>query len=232
MTAAYNIYCDESCHLENDGKPIMVLGALWCPIDRARGIAEAIREIKKRHGLNSSLELKWGKVSPFKKALYIELVNYFLDEPALNFRGLIAEKTGLQHAQHAQDHDTWYYKMYFLLLRHLLRKENQYRIYLDIKDTKSAAKLEKLKEVLSNNMWDFNQVAIERLQSVRSSEVEQIQLCDLLVGAVSYASRRLSTSAPKLELVELLRQRTGTTLESTTLYRTAKFNLFRWKPQS
>lgn len=27
----YNIYCDESCHLENDAIPVMVLGAATCP---------------------------------------------------------------------------------------------------------------------------------------------------------------------------------------------------------
>ena len=28
MNKTYNIYCDESCHLENDGKRFMVLGAV------------------------------------------------------------------------------------------------------------------------------------------------------------------------------------------------------------
>ena len=26
----YNIYCDESCHLQNDNSNVMVLGAVWC----------------------------------------------------------------------------------------------------------------------------------------------------------------------------------------------------------
>ena len=26
----YNIYCDESCHLENDGEKYMVLGGIIC----------------------------------------------------------------------------------------------------------------------------------------------------------------------------------------------------------
>ena len=30
MSETYNIYCDESCHLENDDKPVMLLGAIWC----------------------------------------------------------------------------------------------------------------------------------------------------------------------------------------------------------
>jgi len=31
MRDTYNIYCDESCHLEHDGIPTMVIGAVWCP---------------------------------------------------------------------------------------------------------------------------------------------------------------------------------------------------------
>ena len=27
----YNIYCDESCHLEHDGIKPMAIGAVWCP---------------------------------------------------------------------------------------------------------------------------------------------------------------------------------------------------------
>ncbi len=30
MKTTVNIYCDESCHLPNDGQRAMVLGALWC----------------------------------------------------------------------------------------------------------------------------------------------------------------------------------------------------------
>lgn len=31
MSEFFNIYCDESCHLENDGQKSMVLGAVSCP---------------------------------------------------------------------------------------------------------------------------------------------------------------------------------------------------------
>ena len=27
MSTLYNVYCDECCHLEHDGQPLMVLGA-------------------------------------------------------------------------------------------------------------------------------------------------------------------------------------------------------------
>jgi len=39
MSEIYNIYCDESCHLENDRQKAMVLGSVWCPLDKGREIA-------------------------------------------------------------------------------------------------------------------------------------------------------------------------------------------------
>ena len=41
-----NIYCDESTHLPNDGRPYMVLGAIVCPVSRSREVAVRLREIR------------------------------------------------------------------------------------------------------------------------------------------------------------------------------------------
>ncbi|WP_354625811.1 hypothetical protein [Psychromonas sp. MME2] len=43
MSKIYNVYCDESCHLENDGIKSMSLGAMWCPLDKRAEIAKRIR---------------------------------------------------------------------------------------------------------------------------------------------------------------------------------------------
>ncbi|MBL7191967.1 DUF3800 domain-containing protein, partial [bacterium] len=72
----YNIYCDESCQLPNDHQPVMVLGAVWCPKDKAREIAENIRGIKVKHNLLPFFEIKWTKVSPGKADFYLELIDY------------------------------------------------------------------------------------------------------------------------------------------------------------
>ena len=34
----YNIYCDESCHLQNDKSNVMVLGAIWCAKEKKQEI--------------------------------------------------------------------------------------------------------------------------------------------------------------------------------------------------
>jgi hypothetical protein len=169
---------------------------------------------------------------PGKIAFYQDLVDFFFDDPALHFRALIVpEKDKLHHERFSQNHDTWYYKMYFDMLKLLLAPENQYSIYIDIKDTHSGEKLAKLHEVLCNNMYDFRREILHRMQAVRSHEVEQLQLADLLIGVVAYANRRLAGSAAKTALVTRARQRSGYCLTRSTLLREDKFNLFRWQKQ-
>ena len=42
MVELFNVYCDESCHLENDGYKAMTLGVVWCPTAQVRPVAERI----------------------------------------------------------------------------------------------------------------------------------------------------------------------------------------------
>ncbi len=229
MSETFNIYCDESCHLENDGQKVMVLGAVWCPLDNTREIAVRLREIKVHHGLSAEFEIKWSKVSPAKKQFYLDVLDYFFDNDHLHFRGLIVpDKSKLDHASFGQSHDDFYYKMYFDLLKVILGPEARYRIYLDIKDTRGAEKIKKLHEVLCNSMYDFSQQIIERVQLARSHEVEQLQLADLLTGVVSYVNRGLAGNVGKEALVRRMIERSHYTLRRTTLLREDKVNLFTW----
>lgn len=230
MSQVFNIYCDESCHLEKDHQLAMVLGAVWCPLDKTREIAERLREIKVAHGLAADFEIKWTKVSPAKLRFYLDVMDYFFDDDDLHFRALIVpDKSQLRHQEFQQDHDEWYYKMYFDMLKVLFDPQARYRIYLDIKDTCGGAKVARLRDVLSNDMYDFSRQIIERVQLVRSHEIEILQIADLLIGVVSYTNRGLATSPAKLALIERMRRRSGYSLTRTTLYLEDKTNLFRWR---
>lgn len=227
----FNIYCDESCHLENDKLQVMLFGAIWCPKEKSKEIAIRLREIKTRRGLSRDFEIKWSKVSPGQLQFYSEVLDYFFNEENLHFRALvISDKTKLRHKDFRQDHDLFYYKMYFTLLKVLLNPHAKYRIYLDIKDTRSAEKISQLHDVLCNNMYDFSREIIEWVQPIRSDEVEQAQLADLLIGIVGYANRGLATSPAKATLVNEMRARSGYSLTKTTLLREDKVNIFRWEP--
>jgi hypothetical protein len=231
MEQTFNIYCDESCHLEHDGQQAMVLGAVWCPLQRTRDLSEGLRRIKSGHGLSRDFEVKWTKVSPGKVDSYLAWLDYFFNSDDLHFRALIVpDKAKLDHAAFpGQDHDLWYYKMYFDMLKVILNPHAKYRIYLDIKDTRGAAKVRRLHEVLCNNQYDFSRSIIHRVQQVRSHEVELLQLADLMIGAVAYANRGLSGNRGKEQIIETMRRRSGYSLSQTTLLKEDKVNLFRWQ---
>lgn len=94
----YNIYCDESCHLENDHQKAMVLGAAWCPVGKTREIAIRLREIKQKHGLAQNFEIKWTKISPAKKEFYLD----FLDsKPVFQGRRLGLKRHPLSQGKEA-----------------------------------------------------------------------------------------------------------------------------------
>jgi len=227
MSTTYNIYCDESCHLENDHKDVMVLGAISCPLEATRNIAEEIRQIKAYHGLPKAFEVKWTKVSPAKAQFYLDIVNYFFNNDDLCFRALVVRnKSKLRHKDFGQTHDEWYYKMYFTLLKVILDPLCRYRIYLDIKDTQSVEKVNKLHDVLCSNISDFKRSIIQRIQPVHSHEVEQIQLADLLTGTIGYVNRNQIKSVAKSQLVEQVKKISGHSLTQKTLLKEKKCNLF------
>ncbi|MCB1328539.1 MAG: DUF3800 domain-containing protein, partial [Maritimibacter sp.] len=149
----------------------------------------------------------------------------------LRFRGLVVPDKGLlDHARFDQSHDDWYYKMYFTMLRPIFCAPHRYRIYLDVKDTRGGPKTRKLHEVLANSLYDFDREAIQRVQQVRSHESELLQVADLVIGALTYANRGLTTSPAKTAVAARLRERLGqNVLIRTSTFTATKFNILVWR---
>ena len=112
------------------------------------------------------------------------------------------------------------------MIKMVLSPRDRYNIYLDIKDTRSKTKIAKLREVLSNNMYDFSHQTITNMQVIRSHEVEIMQVVDILIGALAYISRGLDTVNAKKEIIELIKERSGYSLIRNTPPREDKFNVF------
>ncbi|EQD30493.1 hypothetical protein B1A_03806 [mine drainage metagenome] len=229
--ALYNVYCDESCHLENDHQPVMVLGAVWCRKDEARRLGAELRDLKTRH--NARGELKWSKTSAARQSFYLELVDWFLAASPLHYRGVVVQnKQELNHTAFNQgDHDLFYYKMQFSLLSKILSPDSRYAIYLDIKDTRSRQRLKKLREVLCNNVYDFTSEMIGHIQNIHSHEAELMQLADYFTGALAYRYRGLQGNTAKLAVVARLEARLGRSLLAATPLREQKFNVFPFSPR-
>jgi len=77
-----NFYCDESCHLENDKQPIMLIGGIWCPEVDVYGVSKDIRKIKHQHNANG--EIKWTKVSNSRIEFFSEYIQVWEYEESKN----------------------------------------------------------------------------------------------------------------------------------------------------
>ena len=203
----YNYYCDESCHLQKDGKRFMVLGYIAAPLHKIEQMKGELKSLRVKY--KNTLEVKWTYLNEWNYPFYAKLVDWFFKKGGIRFRAIIVDK--------------FYYLMYYQLLFHTLDPVWHYNIYLDIKDNLSSYRTEKLKDILNVRME-----IIEKIQHVRSHELDLLQLCDLFIGAIAYnLNQTEKASEAKVRFIEKLKIRTRTDLESTTSKRISKFNLFR-----
>ena len=225
----YKIFCDESNHLEHDSSNLMVLGAIQCAEEEVVKANKTIKYLRHKH--NYHKEIKWTKVSENQQAFYDDLLEYFFSSLFLSFKGtVVIDKSRLSHDRFGSNHDEFYYKMYYYTLRDFLNTGNQYKIYMDYKDTKGGRRVAKLKEVFFNESHgavepDFN--------IIQSHESQLLQLCDLFIGALGYKNREdiEHTSSIKRYILETIEKKIGHALNMGTPQWEKKFNIFRYTPR-
>jgi hypothetical protein len=217
MNKTFNIYCDESCHIENDHKKYMFLGSTSVAYNQVKLHTEQIKELKKKHHFYA--EIKWSNVSKSKLRFYLDLVDYFFATD-LKFRTVGVEKTKINNGAFNQSYDDFYYKMYYYLLNHNINSLYNYNVYLDIKDTLSAYKVNKLKEVLNTKFGVFRNV-----QNIRSNESIIMQVTDFMMGAVSYLhNQEEKKNIAKIQIIDKIKHHTNDQLMNTNY--SNKLNLF------
>ncbi|MCE1198071.1 MAG: DUF3800 domain-containing protein [Marinilabiliales bacterium] len=230
----YSLFLDESCHLQKDKSNVMSIGFIKVLDEGYDQIKNELKQLKMKHGIPH--EYKWNTCSNTKKDFYIELIDYFFTS-SLSFRTIVVKyKNHLDHDQFNQgSHDNFYYKMVFYLLhnQYINPLKAEYRVYLDIKDTRGREKIAKIREVFEN--LHFGRSPFKHFQHIRSHESELIQLADFLIGAVTYKSRgqqnKPGASPIKCFIVEYLEQKSGYSLDEGTEPWEEKFNIFDHQPK-
>lgn len=218
MNKTFNIYCDESCHIEHDHKKYMFLGSVSCAYPQVERHTARIAELKKKH--NFYAEIKWSNVSISKIKFYLDLVDYFFDTD-LRFRAIGIEKAQVHCDDFGYTYDDFYYRMYYQLLNYRIDTLSHYNVYLDIKDTLSAIKVRRLKEILNVKFGVFRNV-----QNIRSDESLLLQLADFLMGAISYnANDSLKQNPAKMQIIEKINKHANLPELDKTNH-SSKVNLF------
>ncbi|SJZ60576.1 DUF3800 domain-containing protein [Sediminibacterium ginsengisoli] len=214
----YNLYCDESCHLENDNMPYMLLGYVCVPYNQMRQHNERIKQLKEQHHFYG--EIKWSKVSNSQHRFYNDLIDYFFATD-LFFRAIVIKKEKINNSNFNQDYNTFYYKMYYQLLNHKLDTLSHYNIYLDIKDTLSTGKINHLRSILHTKFG-----VIRNLQNIHSNESVFLQITDLIMGAIGYHLRGNKRVLAKTNLINRIQKHSQHQIDRSTPKNEDKLNLF------
>lgn len=229
-----SLFCDESCHLENDRKKHMILGLISCGKRYVKQINRDIKAIKTKHGINLKQEIKWVNFSKTRYGLYKEFVDYFFDNDKLSFRVLIAPKQGLNFDKfYIKNHTEWYYRMYYFLFKNWYIYNNNLNIYIDERDTQSCKKIKELESVLKKITKNTETNNI-KIKNIKSYEIELMQILDILIGAVNYRNNMSPSENHKTKLVYYIAEKMKVNLASTTQQSNPsyeKFNIFRWRKQ-
>lgn len=231
----FAFYLDESCHLEHDHFPVMCIGYIKVPEDNSDALKQRIKCIKREYGILH--EIKWNTISNTHIEMYKELIDCFFDSE-MEFRCILVKyKDRLDNQSFNNgEHDNFYYKMiYYLLVNPYTnpRESVDYRVFLDIKDTKGRAKLNKIHEIFKNKF--HGKSPFISFQHIRSHESQFIQLADFFIGAVTYKARGLhlleTGSQAKKELINYLEMKSGYLLDEGTEPGEIKFNIFDHQPR-
>ena len=222
MSKTFNIYCDESTHLKNDGHPYMLLGYVSIAYPQIKMAKEQIKAIKVKY--NYEGELKWTNVHDATFPMYNELIKYFFTTD-IKFRAVVVDKSQIDETRPEYTFNDFYFRMYYQLLHPLSDMENEYNVFFDIKDTCSHKKLHTLQDILK---WNSS---IRHFQFIRSHESYLVQLADILMGAINYNLRIEKGDVEgkviaKRKLEDKIQAHADIYLNRTTPLSKKKFNLF------
>ena len=225
----YNVYCDESCHLVSNDSKYMLIGAVYCPKNKVKKVNEYIEHLKENYNISNKIELKWNKIDKKTEKLYLDIINYFFNNDDLKFRVIVIDKTKLDHEKYNQTESDFYHKAYYDMLKYIIIPGNSYNIYPDIKDTNSYYYHQVMLDYLRIKMSDTNKKTIRKVQPIRSYEAPILQINDIMIGALSYYYRNLSSNSVKLNIINEIKKLYQNDLDTSSYYSNTKFNIFIWR---
>lgn len=233
-----------------------LFGSLWLPREKQGSFRDGFWRLWDNEFPSRKSELKWTKVSKGKLNVYKKFIDYFATFPQVDFRCVVLDTRALDYQKHHEgDEELGFYKfLYFFLSRNIEKDyrfkkvENVYQVFIDSRrqsDKIEVGRLGDLKRCLnqwliqkcSPECWDYKGWApplpIRNVEATVSHLSPEVQLVDVLTGAVGYAWEGFQTSPAKLGLIKHIENIFGLSLAESTPYLTEKINiwLFRLKEQ-
>lgn len=204
-------YIDESNYLSYQ-KGQMIIGGFIVPDNLKKEVSAKIKAIKIKHGLKSTFELKWTKVSMKTLPLYIDVFKLMWEYSEIKIRIVIASKPEIRASS---NYATWYTRLHYTLFSNSPYDFNT--VLSDIKGGQSEQELGKTAEI--------SRKQISYIDSCRNNI---IQATDILIGAIHGALSNVEIKNEAKLLLAKAIQKNINLKESTPLDKNLKFNIFYW----
>lgn len=230
-----DIYIDESSQTKNR---YLLLGGIIIPkmaVDAATERLQAARLPELPHG-----EMKWGKVSKAKLMAYTRFVDCFFDASefaASQFHSLVVDTREIDHDRYnAGSKEIGFNKEIYQLATKIAKfyRAGFFHLYPDFRETNQ--KPEDLRNILNHGRHknrDGRDWPFRRCQFRHSSDVQVMQLVDIMLGAVAYGKnehyKKPDSSEPKLTLARHIMRRAGIKDLTVDTARMGKFTIWHRK---
>jgi len=223
------VFCDES---RQTGSRWMLLGSIWIPRKLEEEFEKICFEFRQKTK-NSKAYFKWTKVSKGKLDAYKELVDLFFKYDDMRFKCLLIDTHKLDFdGYHQGDAELGFYRFYFYLLSRTMVKVNQYFVLLHRKDNQKKGRLGDLKDHLNRYFrynYSIDRDIVSNVEPRDARLYNQLQIVDVLLGAVGYVWEGYNLSPAKLELIKHVESRRGKRLTVPSLPSERKFNIWEMK---
>jgi len=221
-----------------------LFGSFWILRERQAEFRQQFWRLWDQEFPSRRSELKWTKVSKGKLGTYKKFIEFFLAFAQTDFRCVVLDTHALDYkGRHEGDEELGFYKfLYFFLSRNVEKDykyravRNPYQIFVDRRRKEGdveVGRLDALKAVLNNRLDDScTELAVPCVKSVEatdSKESPEIQIIDVILGAVGYAWEGFQTSPAKLDLIKYIEGLFGLQLKEETPYLTERINIWKFK---
>lgn len=234
------IFADESRITKQDR--YQLYGSFWLPRENHEQFRLKYWQLWDNE-FPSRSELHWVKVSKGKLETYKKFIDFFATYPGADFRCVVLDSRAIDYKKyHDGDKELGFYKFLYFFISRNIEKDYKYRnitdvyqIFLDRRRRENdieVGKLQDLKLFLNRrlkNRCSNNKDIVRNVEATDSKISPEIQIADILMGAVGYSWEGFQTSPAKLELIEHIEKTFGMKLNQPTPYLSEKVNIWKFQ---
>lgn len=217
----FRFYCDESSHRK---LRYFFFGGLIIDTENEDSLGEQFGTLRREVGLGR--EIKWGKVSRYYLDAYTRIADFYFERPTLlRFRAMRVDSNQLSDwREYSDSYDQMMDKVQNNFFVHqcgrLLGNHDTCEILVDQRQSREQlAMLLRHSNRKLRQSYDFTRDVFPSITAVDSRDYWQIQLVDLMLGAIGYKANGMylgQDAAPhRVALMETILERLG--IHSTDL---------------